>query len=126
MSMASPPQIQTHSYPYDLSHNLGFARGLVDLGRHVRSGVCLENQQTFALHAPAASEPVAMLDEVNRALIFMRPPAAAHPALALIDLHEGAGREDGVHGPIVQANKPIALCSGIESAEHGGRKPPPT
>src|SRR5581483_10560864 len=82
-------------------------------------------QHAFPLDAPAASKALTMLDEVDGPLVFVSPPAARHPALAFIDLHERTRRENRIHGPIVQTDESITLRLRIERAEHGGRKTSP-
>src|SRR5579885_147326 len=68
----------------------------------------------FAHLAPAADIFAAQLDEINGPFVFVLPFGLQDFLLLLIDLHDGARPDDGVHGSIRHSHKAVHAISQVE------------
>ena len=58
---------------------------------------------------PTAQVALAVLEEVDGPLELAGPAGSRDFAVVLIDDDDGAGMEDGVHRPIIEANQGVSV-----------------
>src|SRR5690242_5510065 len=81
---ATLPGLEKHSHAGHLPDDIDFAR-VEDLRRRLRRRMRLNQQGIVVQRAPAASIAAAMLQEIDRPVQFIRPPAARDLAPVLIN-----------------------------------------
>src|ERR1700692_2692010 len=84
----------------------------------------MRNQENLLVleAAPAAKVSAAMLEKVDRPVEFVAPTLIDNFTARLIDDHEGARLEQGIHEPIIGAYEAVALLFGIEAGEKHQRE----
>src|SRR6476660_2016906 len=101
MSTLPLPLIQNHCDTRNLSDHVDFRRIVEYRGRALGSGMRQEDQPVLLETTPTEDVSAAMFQEINRPFEFVTPGGIDNLAPALIDQHQGARLQEGVHAPVL-------------------------
>src|SRR5271157_4402326 len=120
-NMAPLFRFQNHSHPDDLANHIDFRRVLKRAQWQLRRRMRLHQQLATHDRAPAAQISAAMLQKIDRPLKLICPSAGGDFSPAFVNRDQRAGLQYGIHGPIFQANKAVAILAYIETGQNAER-----
>src|ERR1035441_10106396 len=112
--MATPSRFKEHSHSRHLSHYIDIG----NLEQHrplLRGGMGFEQQASGNQAAPANAISIAMLQEINRPVEFIRPAIGSNFPAILVDQHQRTRMKYRIHGPIGEADQPVMKVALIEA-----------
>lgn len=69
----------------------------------------MKHEESRLFRAPATAIAIPVFHEINRSLVLMAPARSGDPPLGLIDLNEGPGCQDRVHGPVIFTDEAVPI-----------------